>query len=483
MIRYRIVGVILILTIIMLSMLIINTLDKVNIVTRTVTQNVQKNSVNINDSLPTSTSLTLSNTSVKTLALPNNSFAKPYVIQSIPESTFKYYRNTVMFEEDPMHIYFVPVKSGYFILNVTGAIIVPPSIYGDLIIVTTSGPMDLTTRTLMYDIGCIYAVNLSNGNVVWSEEFQNQIMTQPIIINGILIVGLGNNQFINCTVRGTGENAIEAINISNGRILWNFTTLGEDMPTPVYYNGMIIEANGNGEVFALNISNGELVWSDNIQSYVSMSSPVLANNVIYFGSAHPYVFWAINAQNGKILWYDNLSEVFNNSALGGLDDSSPAYSNGIVVTSFTIHLNSNFSMYEILIAMNSSNGKILWTLNEGNAPIPPNLESPPPVIYRGIVFHDSPVGILYAVNLTNGKILWTFKTGPTLSNVDIVRNLILIQNSHGTLYILNLKGELIKQIITPVQPGPGNIIVTLNSIILVGINGVIDTIPLQSIFE
>jgi hypothetical protein len=51
--------------------------------------------------------------------------------------------------------------------------------------------------------------------------------------------------FINSTVRGTGENAVIALLLYSGKELWNFTTLGEDMPTPVCYDGMIIEANGN----------------------------------------------------------------------------------------------------------------------------------------------------------------------------------------------------------------------------------------------
>ena len=51
--------------------------------------------------------------------------------------------------------------------------------------------------------------------------------------------------FINSTVRGTGENAVIALSLYSGKELWNFTTLGEDMPTPVCYDGMIIEANGN----------------------------------------------------------------------------------------------------------------------------------------------------------------------------------------------------------------------------------------------
>lgn len=386
---------------------------------------------------------------------------KVSIIQSIPENSRSYAHNTTMFEGGPSHVYLLPITTGYFLMNVTGAIIEPPSVYNNLMIIATSGP--LINNSLPYDIGCVYAINMSNGKIVWYEEFQNQIMTQPIIVNGILIVGLGNNVFQNSSIRGTGYNAIIALNVSNGKALWIYQTIGEDMPTPAYYNGMIIEANGNREVFALNITNGKLVWSDDIGSYDSMSSILLVNGVVYFGSANPYIFWALNASNGKIIWYDNFTQLFNGSYLGGLDDSSPAYSNGIVVTSFTVRFLFNSTMDEYLVAMNSTNGKILWLINEGLTNLPPNLESPPPVIYYGIVFHDSPVGILYAVNLFTGKVLWTFKTGFTTSNVDIAHEKVLIQNRTGTLFVLTINGSLVKEIQTPVEPGPGNILVTRNS--------------------
>ncbi|QIJ32900.1 PQQ-binding-like beta-propeller repeat protein [Acidianus sulfidivorans JP7] len=421
----------------------------------------------------TSTITTFSNTQV------HNISPKVTVIQTIPENSNFYNKNTVLFENSPSHVYFLPIKTGYFLLNVTGAIIESPSVYGNLMIVTTSGPM--INNSLMFNLGCVYAINDSSGKIVWEEEFQNQIMTQPIIVNGILIIGLGNNMFQNSSIRGTGYNAIIALNVTNGKVLWIYQTLGEDMPTPAYYKGMIIEANGNGDAFALNITNGKLIWNTYIQSYVSMSSMLLVGDVVYFGSAYPYVFWAINANNGHVLWEDNFTSMFLGECLGGLDDSSPSYSNGIVVTSFTERFFSNNTIDEFLVAMNSTDGHILWMINEGYSPMPPNLESPPSVIYKGIVFHDSPVGILYAVNLTTGAILWKFYTGFTTSNVDIARGKILIQNRTGTLFVLSLNGTLIKEIETPVSPGPGNIIVTYNSIILVGVNGIIDVLPIQAI--
>ncbi|BDC19529.1 hypothetical protein HS5_24190 [Acidianus sp. HS-5] len=319
----------------------------------------------------------------------------------------------------------------------------------------------------------MYAINITNGEVVWFNRLNNQIMTQPIVVNCIVIVGLGNNVFQNCHVRGTGYNAIIALNATDGKVLWEYKTLGEDMPTPVFYNGKIIEANGNGQVFALNLSGG-VCWSDNITSYVSMSSPLLVDGIVYFGSANPYIFWAVNASNGNILWYVNFSST--HTSLGGLDDASPAYCKGIVVSAYTIK--SCTTIQEVLFAVNATTGKILWCINEGYAGVPPNLESPPPLIYDGVVYHDSPVGLLYAVNLATGKVLWTFHTGFTVDNPEIYEGNVIIQNASGYLFVISSQGSLLKGLQTPVMPGAGNMLITCNSLILVGVNGIIDALPL-----
>jgi outer membrane protein assembly factor BamB len=401
------------------------------------------------------------------------------LIQSIPNKPKGYTPANYMFEGDPQHIYYVPIKTGYFMLNLTGAIVVPPTIYGDLMYVVTSGVMNMTTGELNELLGCLFTINISDGRVVWLDKFPNQIMTVPLVYKDEVIIGLGNACFLNTTVRGTGENAIIALNATNGKVIWNYTTLGEDMPTPVIYRGMVIEANGNGEVFALNVDNGKLIWQKYLGSYDSMSSLLLVGNIIYFGTANPYEFWAIDADNGQVIWDYNFSTT--GLTFGGLDDSSPAYYDGIVVTSYTVHI-SNITMSEFLVAFNASNGRMLWYLNEGNAPIPKYLESPAPVIYHGVVYHDSPVGILYAVNVTNGKVIWEFLTGPTVSNVDIAYNsYILIQSREGTLYVLKLNGQMVKSVLTPVIPGPGNLLVTQNSVIMVGINGIIDVIPIYAL--
>ncbi|MFP3400142.1 hypothetical protein [Acidianus sp.] len=82
-----------------------------------------------------------------------------------------YDRNTTLFEGVPSHVYFIPVKTGFFILNATTAIVVPPSVYHCLLLVTTSGPMNLANRQLCSCQGCVYAINI----FIWRNSLVSKI--------------------------------------------------------------------------------------------------------------------------------------------------------------------------------------------------------------------------------------------------------------------------------------------------------------------
>lgn len=90
----------------------------------------------------------------------------PYVVQSIPESSNGYWRNTVMLEDNPQHNYVTPTRTGYFMVNATWGVVVPPAIYGDLLLVTTSGSFNFSSSGFPFNIGSVYAINITNGDIV-----------------------------------------------------------------------------------------------------------------------------------------------------------------------------------------------------------------------------------------------------------------------------------------------------------------------------
>lgn len=380
-----------------------------------------------------------------------------------------------MFEGGPNHVYQPSIYASSFNLSFPSAVIVTPTalVGSHTILFTTSGTVSNGTLNMVC-VGGVYAVNAENGKVVWNESFPNMVMTQPLVVNGIIVVGVGNNMFVNQSFRGTGVNEIVALN-EQGHVIWVHKTRGESMPTPVFFEGDIVEATGGGYVCSLDLSTGHLVWASKIPSYVSMSSPLLVGEQLLFGGANPYVFYDINVTNGKVIWETQIN------ATGGLDDSSPSFCNGIVITGFTDLVSNNTLDYKE-VGINITNGQLVWCLNEGEGPTPSDLESPPATLYDGYAFVTSPgVPYLYAVNYSNGNVIWKVKTGEDIDNPAVSGNLLFVLNHTGFLYVINLQGKVINVVKTGVVPGPGEPLLTENTIVIFGVNGVVKSIPLSKV--
>jgi len=389
------------------------------------------------------------------------------------------------FEGNNLHVYNYSWGGAIAAFNesIKGSVIVPPTVYRGLLLVDISGTSDMVDMPLMNRFwGGVLAIDLETGADVWNATFPNMMMTQPLTYDGLVIVGLGNNNFVPGTayVRGTGTNYVAALNVSTGDTVWAAVTPGEDMPTPAIYNGFVIGVNGNGMMYGLNATNGKEVWASSLpgRSYVSMSSLAIKNGAVYFGAYNPSAFYSVNASSGDILWQAPLP------AVSGLDDSSPAIWGDVVVTSYEVG-GSNASMRQpVLLGMSTTSGSVLWSVNETAGATPSAIENPPITIWNGIAFSDTPESsTLYAVNASSGALIWTFHTGGDTANANIYDNYLSITNSHGALFVLNPStGALVNEENVGVDMGPGNIVFVGSNAIVWGSNGRIVSLPLSEIY-
>jgi len=391
---------------------------------------------------------------------------------------------TWQFEGNSLHVYNYGWNGTIATFNTTvgGAVICPPTFYDGVLLV------DLSNMTGMTPTGGVVAINTTNGQTVWTATVPNLMMTQPITYEGLVIIGLGNADFQNTTpqVRGNGTNYVAALNFSTGQVVWTFPTQGEDMPTPLIYNGLVIGANGNGMVYALNPLTGQEAWNVPLPSgsMVSMSSPALLGDSIFFGTtqeaapggAWTHSFFSVNLTDHQISWSTSLP------AYGGVDDCSPAIWNDIVTTGYVVEASNG--LQPILIGMNTTNGKILWQVDEPAGPEPGGEWFVPVTVWNGIVYSDSPEGgTLYAVNASSGTQLWAFSTGKDTSNVNVFDGNLWIVNSAGTLSILNpTTGTLLKSTNVGVPIGDGSVDFVEQSAIMWGMNGLVTCTPLSNIY-
>ena len=172
--------------------------------------------------------------------------------------------------------------------------------------------------------GRIYALNISTGELMWNysaqslcttlgdetgvgETYPCSIFSSPAVFGGMVFFG-------------SNDNYIYALNKSNGNLIWNYSTNDDVRSSPAVAYGKIFIGSMDGKVYALNMSNGNPVWNYSIGANVEIvSSPAVAGHIVYIGGGNNNVY-AFNESTGQLLW------VY--STTGEYVDSSPAVVSG-----------------------------------------------------------------------------------------------------------------------------------------------------------
>ena len=425
----------------------------------------------------------------------------------------------VQYDAGPTHAYFINSTINPLNVSVHGAIYGTPTIYNNVIYVTTMGNLTQLQQS-RYDLtnGTVSAIDLATGALLWKDTFPNQIMTQPITAKGLIIVGMSNNGEVPPQYYNNAE-ALIGINMTTGKVVWNYTDgygtpTGTNLATPAYYDGLVIEP-GMGVVTINNASTGAAVYTITTNLPDLLSSPLLVNGTAYFGAGYASVygfnsftrnisgvpmnitsderFFAVKIDSGKVLWQNR----FVNAGTG-LNDICAAFSNGTIVAAYLYQ--SDYSN-PTLVALNSSTGSTLWELNETkyvqySHHATENIPSmgyglnytqntlSPITLWNGTAYSDSNyLGYLFAVNISTGKVLWATQTGQEEGNPNVFFGHYLIAiTDGGMMIILNAtNGNVINQKYIGLPHLASEPIITKNDVILSGMNGRIFTMPLDSL--
>jgi glucose dehydrogenase len=297
--------------------------------------------------------------------------------------------------------------------------------------------------------GTVYALGAAHGRLLWKTRLPNWVMTAPVVDQGRVFVGTGNQYFSSADsnrenvltssglVRGIGPNAVYALSARTGAVLWSYPTTGEDMPTFVYNHGLLLVANGNGDVLALKAATGQLVWSTHIGSYVSMASPVLWHDELVVAGAHPYTVYALNPDTGRLLWRHPLPQV-----IAGLDDSSLAAGPRYAYTEATL---GSWSDPVVAVYAFTPTGKVAWTRTFSPAQppghLPLNIEVGAPVYHDGIIYVGSPItDSEMALKAATGQVVWNRRlSGPVSSSALVAHGVALVPVGNGRVAALNAR--------------------------------------------
>jgi len=198
------------------------------------------------------------------------------------------------------------------------------------------------TLVVADSIAKYYAINLNNGELLWSKNNSAPFNSQ---------VKIFKDKFFAIDF----ENILKCYSIKDGKEIWSFKSeksfiKSQQKLSFIINENNLVFINTLGDLSSIDIETGNLVWQTPTQSssiyenYFSLkNSDIIAENKTIYFSNNKNEFFAIDERNGVIKWKQDL-----NSNL------RPTFADGLV---FTVTLEG------YLVAIDSRNGNIVRMTN------------------------------------------------------------------------------------------------------------------------
>lgn len=225
-------------------------------------------------------------------------------------------------------------------------------------------------------------------SVLWKLHINQPLMASPVIYDKMVFVG--------------GQDSIlYSIDLPSGKINWKFQTSGEIRSIELVNNNLLYLPGGDGIFYTINKNTGKFVWwfifnktalflgerKYDLANYYT-ASPILSNNIIYFGSGDGRIN-DIKIENGKLVW----TYITN-----GIIHATPAkFNNTLLVGSFDC----------ILYELHAATGDLLWKFKSvGHEYFPKGEMQSNPIVFNGAVYIGARDFNLYALDINRGYCRW-----------------------------------------------------------------------------
>ncbi|MEM4729172.1 MAG: PQQ-binding-like beta-propeller repeat protein [Thermoplasmata archaeon] len=287
--------------------------------------------------------------------------------------------------------------------------------------------------------GSVMALNERGGALAWSLRTGGPIYSSPLVYNDVVYIG-------------SSDGHLYSISLPDGRLLWTTSLDGPVLSSPAldpFYERLVIGSGseGGGSLSCLFL-NGTIAWSAHLSAPV-VSTPAIQSGIAFTGcdDGNVYAFEVVpdeidegvpDPENATYdtLWCTDLSGLVSG------DDirirSSPA--------TMGSHLYIGAG-HNTLVALSTADGALLWSRNLGT-PVPGRHMTSTPAVSEGRLF----VGAegLYAVNTRNGKVVWTCSTGewvwssPVISGdgTGALRTSVVVVTEGGRLLVFSTKSQI-----------------------------------------
>jgi outer membrane protein assembly factor BamB len=265
--------------------------------------------------------------------------------------------------------------------------------------------------------------------VKWKFPTGDRIMSSPVWENKVLYFG------------GDDGN-IYAVDSETGRQLWKTPTGGPAPCTPAVANGTVYAVSYDGKFYALNAQTGAIQWKFATEGErrfeakgihglqpknqtiadqfdVFLSSPVVAQGAVYFGSGDGHLY-ALDAKTGELKWKFKTGDVIH---------ASPAYADGILFVG---------SWDSYFYAVDAATGKEKWRFHGGEDPLIHNQVGfqSSAAVADGVVYVGCRDSNLYAIEAATGKEKWRFNNAMSwvISSPAVAQGKVYFATSDSSLY-------------------------------------------------
>jgi len=255
------------------------------------------------------------------------------------------------------------------------------------------------------DDGCVYAVDAATGRERWRFRTGGPVSATPVVDGGHVFVGSYDGKFY-------------ALDEASGALMWKFATEGEKrfearglhgflprrqtyadpfdvyLSSPVVADGTVFFGSGDGHVYALAVADGQLRWTFDAGEVVH-ASPAVVAGVVYVGSWNSR-FFALDARSGAERWHfqAGTDDLIHNQV--GFQ-SSPAVVDG------TVYVGCRDAN---LYALDAATGREKWRYPTNGSWV----VTSPAVSAGRVVFATSDSSLVTALDAATGKQQWQQST-------------------------------------------------------------------------
>lgn len=249
-----------------------------------------------------------------------------------------------------------------------------------------------------YD-GSLYALDASDGSIVWSDEVNGPIIGGAAIADGLAVVG-------------SDDGEVRAYELATGDLVWARDLDGRVWARPVIDEGVVYIGTLAGELFALDLEDGRPRWDAPYEADAGFPAiAAIAGETLVVGSLDKRLH-AIDKGGGALLWKAEADNWF--------------YTQPVIDDDLVFAGNLDGKLY----AVRMEDGEIAWSY-ETDDPIRSS-----PVVSDDTVIVADKGGIVHGVRRADGERVWVTEDLDTtlLANLTIHEGSVYVRGKNGALW-------------------------------------------------